>query len=204
MKKTILVPDSWDEIKVSQFQEIASLDKDSKDYSINIASIILDKDPEEIRNYDINSANNIMKSLEWVIKYPSEDSYKQEITVEGVVYKMIDNLNGFSNGDWFNMEDYLEDPFSNLHYLFAMFYRPVEKENEFMSLKERGKIFAEKVNIGDVYGSFVFFSNVGKKSMMTIQDYLTKQIPVRNSQRKTKKKNLKKQANGVGIASTTN
>jgi hypothetical protein len=176
MKTVVTVPNSWDEVTVGQFQELQNLDTKSKDYSLNVASILLDKDPEEIRKYDVTSADKISRHLEWVMQMPSEDSYKQQIVVEGKTYTLIENLNKFSNGEWFDMEDYLEDKDTNLHYLFAMFYRLPGEEYSGSKCKERGRLFSEKVNIGDVYGCLVFFSNVAKRSMITTQVYLMDQI----------------------------
>lgn len=176
MSKRITVPDSWNEVTIGQFQEIAELDRETKDYDIHVASILIDEDPDLIRKFDVNSTNAIMRHLEWVIKMPAEDSYKQEIEVDGITYEMIENLNGFSNGEWNDMEFYMEDRFKNFHLLVSMFYRPSGEEYSVSKVKKRAAVFAEKVMVGDIYGAMVFFSLVGKRSMLTTQDYLTRQM----------------------------
>lgn len=202
MKKNITVPDSWNDVTIGQFQEIKAQDIESKDYMINVISILLDKDPEEIRKYDIASANKISRHLEWIMKLPNENSYKQEIEIDGVVYIMIENLNRFSNGEWFDMEDCREDLFGKLDYLFAMFYRPKGEEYSASKCRERANIFAEKASIGEVYGALVFFSNVGKKSMISIQDYLIRQSLAQVMSKTKKKSWMKKRLrNGIGTHS---
>jgi hypothetical protein len=171
----VKVPDSWDEITIGQFQEIAKEDRESKNYALNVISIILDKDPEEIRKYHPLSADKIMKHLEWAMKSPPEDSYKQEIEIDGITYRLVENLNRLSGGEWWDMEEYLSDFESNVHSIFSILYRP-RGEYTFDKRKETANIFLEKAMIGDMYGSLVFFSNVGKKSMLTIQDYLIQSL----------------------------
>lgn len=176
MKKKINIPDNWIEVKLIQFQEIIKLDNSDKNYAVELISILLDKDPEDIRSYDVNSANSIMRHLEWAMKSPLENEYKQDIVIDGVTYKLVENLNRFTSGDWWDMEEYLSDYAKNMHLLFALMYRPVGIEYSFELRKETAKIFQDKAMIGDIYGAIVFFSNVGKKSTLTIQDYLKNQF----------------------------
>ena len=175
----VTVPDSWNEVTISQFKEISELDKKSKDYALNIISILLDKDPEEIRKYDSVSANKIMRHLEWSMITPSQEFYKQEIEIDGIMYRMIENINRFSGGEWWDMENYLLDFENNMHFIFAMIYRPEGDKYSTVTLRQRAELFLEKGMIGEMYGSLVFFSNVAKRSMMTTQDYLISQMSQR-------------------------
>lgn len=198
MKKKITVPDSWSEITVGKFQEIACLDKESKDYAINLVAILLDEDTEDVRRYDKASANKIESHLEWVVNYPSEDAYKQEIIVGDQTLRLIENLNGFSNGEWFDMEDCLQNKYEQLHYLLAMFYRPLGEQYSAEKCKERAQLIADKALISDVYGCLVFFSIVARKSMLTTQAYLWAQI--QKTSEKTLK-NSKSKVSGPGMDS---
>lgn len=176
MKEKLKMPDGWHEITLGQYQEICGLDETSKDYALNIFSIILDKDPEEIRNYSPQTADKIMRHLEWAMKTPSDDEYKQEIEIEGVTYRLVENLNRFTGGEWWDMEQCMSDFKANLHKVFALIYRPLEKEWSYEVRKKSEVLFQDKVMIGDLYGSTVFFCNVALKSTLTIQDYLLSQI----------------------------
>lgn len=204
MKETIKIPDSWNEVTVGQFQEIVNLDKDNKNYSRDVVSILLNKDPEDIAKYSVDTTIAINKHLEWLIKYPEETFYKQFIEIDGITYTMIENLNRFTNGEFDDMEDYISDTYVNIHLLFAMFYRPSGEEYSIAKLKERANIFSEKAMIGDVYGCLLFFSIVEKKSMQTIQDYLTYQTQTKNPLKKRKKifKKIKNWLSGIGFLFT--
>lgn len=179
---TIKVPDSWNEITIWQFMELSKLDKESKSYSINVASIILEKDPEEIKRYDAGSIAKIIRHLEWVMKYPDEKVYNSVIDVDGKAYSLIENLNHFTCGQWWDMEEYLLDYNKNIHNIFAMLYTD-DPEYDALKCKQRGDLFLDKATIGQVYGALVFFSIVEKESMIHIPGYLTSQ---------TQKKPLKK------------
>ena len=61
--KTINVPDSWNEVTIEEFQEINSIDNDNKNKSLEIISILTDRDVEEIRTYDMQSLNRIVEAL---------------------------------------------------------------------------------------------------------------------------------------------
>lgn len=183
---TIKVPDSWNEITIRQFMDITQLDKDSKSYSINVASIILEKDPEEIKKYDAGSIAKIIRHLEWAMKYPDEKEYNSVIEVNGKVYSLIENLNLFTCGQWWDMEEYLLDYNKNIHNIFAMLYTD-DPEYDAMNCKQRGDLFLDSVTIGQVYGALVFFSIVEKESMIHIPGYLTHQ---------TQKKQMKKKSKG--------
>jgi hypothetical protein len=187
----VTIPDSWNEVTIGQFMEISTLDRDSKDYSLNILSILLDKDPEEIRKFDGSSLAKIIHHIEWAFKTPDESSYNQIIEVEGKEYFMIENLNHFTGGQWWDMEEYLEDYNNNLHCLFAIIYGS-GKEYNAGETKKIAEIFKDKVTIGQVYGSLVFFSIVEKECMINIPIYLSSQMIQKTKPKKKENKDLKK------------
>lgn len=165
----ISVPDSWNEVTIRQFQEIKGVE-DSRDRALEICSILLDKDPEEIRKYDAQSVARILRALEWAMIHPKDEEYVESLVIDGVEYRMIENLNHFSGGEWWDMEEYLDDYVNNLHNILAMIYRP-DGEYDAEKCRKRGEMFLDKVNIGQVYGALVFFSLVAKKSTRIIADY---------------------------------
>lgn len=188
----VKVPDSWNEVSIGQFMEISGLDINSKDYALQVVSVLLDKDPEEIRKYDGASVAKIIHHLEWAMKSPDDKTYTTSIEVDGVEYLMIENLNSFTGGQWWDMEEYLNDYDNNIHNIFAMIYGG-GKEYDAMECKKRGELFKEKVCIGQVYGSTVFFSLVAQQSMISmqlslIQDLRMKHQKKGNNDLKRKKK----------------
>lgn len=186
----ITIPDSWDEVPLGKLIEINNLDPKSRDYGLNIISILTDKDTEEIRKLSKESFDTVLRHLEWAMKSPEEKRYNQIIDIDGVSYNLIENLNGFSGGEWWDMEEYLSDFNNNLHNIMAMLYRLVdEKEYNSKLCMKRGDLFFDKMPIGKCYGALVFFSIVEKTSTVFIQDYLMNQnLRAIKKQRKSVKK----------------
>jgi hypothetical protein len=196
----ISLPDGWHEVTVGQFQEINQTDK-----AHEVFSILADEDPEIIRKADPQSAARIADQLSFIKSLPNEDHYKRFIEIGGAEYYLIENLNSFCNGEWVDMEEYLKDFYQNLHLILAMLYRPVG-EYKAEDVGKRAELFKEKMMIGDVYGSFVFFSHVGTKSINSIQRYLILQTLMKMRQSRKKESVLQKkerQRNGAGIRSST-
>lgn len=194
------VPDSWDEVSVGQYQELANA---SKDY--DLISILLDEDPEEVRKLDADSIARLLSHLSWIKKLPSEKTYNAFIEIDGVEYRLIENLNKFSIGEWSDIEDYYTDFKGNLHHILAMLYRDTP-EYDTVSCRKRAELFKEKMMIGHVYGSFVFFSHVVKKSSNVIPLFsiqMSRQIMSQNQKglRGWMKRRLLK--NGTGTLTLT-
>jgi len=200
MKRTITVPDSWDEVSVGQFQEMCATEKDYER-----VSIVLDEDPEDVRKYSPESMARVIAGLSWIKKFPDESKYLTVIEVDGKEYFLIKNLQSFSLGEMVDMEEYLKDYNENLHLILAMLYRPAG-EYRAEDVQGRADLFKEKLMIGQVYGATVFFSLVERKSILIIQHFLSQEL-LRKTKRQKKKENgwLRKrlQKNGVGIITPT-
>lgn len=161
--KTVKVPDSWSEVTIGQYQEIASLEEDKTD---NTISILIDEDIEVVKKMTPESYRAISSKLEWVIKAPDETRYNLEVKAGSKTFYFKD-LNKLTIGERIDLDNYCKDYVNNLHKIFAVFYR-----------EEHGKrsdpdFFKNNVMIGDVYGALVFFSIIGTKSIPIIQNYLT-------------------------------
>lgn len=200
-KKKIKVPDSWKEVTVGQYQELTEAKKD-----VDIISILLDEDPEDIKKWDGVSMGKVLSHLEWTKKLP-DNHYNRVIEIEGTKYNLVENLNGFSGGEWFDMEEYLSDFNGNLHLILAMLYRD-NKEYDAEKVKDRAELFRDKLMIGDVNGCFVFFSHVARLSTITIQDCLIRQSLTRMKQQRkegrgSKKKRLQRSGTGTGSFTTS-
>lgn len=196
---TVKVPDSWNEVTIGQYMDIAGIDKDSEDKSILVASVLIDKDPEEIRKYDIQSYTRIIEALEWTNKIPDE-VYKPIIEIDGDQYAFVNRLTDLTLGEWVDLEHYLQDYNNNIHKILAVLYRPlvtafndmdrIVEEYDPLTVDRRANLFMDKMSTSDVYGALVFFSIIAKECIVTIQDYLTQQI--QNQMTKTLEENPKK------------
>ena len=185
--KKIITPDSWDEVTISQFQEISSIDLDNKSRSLEIISILINEDIEEIRKYDMQSLNRVVTALSWCDQLPNDKDFNNTINIEGTEYKMV-KMSSFSVGEWIDIESYFEDSIANLHKILAIFYREDSLPYDTETAEQRAELFKEHVNVGQVYGSVVFFCHIAKNCMLTIKGYFQMEIMKMNLEKKMKTK----------------
>lgn len=214
----IIVPDNWDEITIAQFQELSQVDLNDKDSVLNIISILIDKDPEEIRLYDEITFNDIASKVEWTSAMPDKANFKQVINIDGQNYGLV-KFASLSVGEWIDLDEYLKAPIENIHKIFSIIYREViggTAEQLILAPYEvegahiRAELFKEKMYIDNCYGALVFFSSIVEESTKTIQVYfhlLMKMRKIWKKQSRTRmKKWLMKEAikSGLGMISFTN
>jgi len=181
MQKTITTPDSWNEVNISQFQELSV----TEDIFEKIA-ILTDEDPEELKLMDVASFGRLTAALAWVHILPNEDVRKDVIVIDDIEYGFIDKLSSLSLGEWIDIENYLKDPIKNLHKLMAMFYRPllttlkdgtrITEDYDITQASNNANTFLTKMNVSDCYGSLVFFSLIANDCLKTIQAYFQVEI----------------------------
>jgi hypothetical protein len=198
--RKIKIPDSWEEVSIGDYQEFVQATSD-----IERVSIILDEDPEDIRKYDNQTMRTVLNHIIWTKTLPDQNKYNEFVEVDGIEYRLVKNLNGFSLGEWVDIDEYQKDIDTNLHLLFAMLYRPMgEYKSE--DVRARGELFRERVQIGKVYGSLLFFSHVAAKSIVCIPRYLIQSGWKKMRLRKKKEKESQRkerQKNGAGITMPT-
>lgn len=196
----IELPDSWDEVTLGDYQEFTQAESD-----IERISILADQDPEDLKKLDLQSVNKILTQLSWVTKLPDQNRYNLFIEIDEVEYRLVHNLNGFSLGEWVDMDEYQKDVDKNLHLVLAMLYRP-PGEYRSEDVRPRAELFKEKAMIGHVYGALLFFSHVVTKSTHNIQlSLIRSMIQKMKHLKKEEIDSLRKepQKNGAGITMPT-
>lgn len=186
MNKVIKVPDSWNDVSIGQFQEIYSIDDSNKNKALEIVSILINEDVEEIRKYDVASLQAVIQAIEWANKIPEGSAFKKVIEIDGEKYGFINKLSDLTVGEWIDLEGYLEDTIVNLHRIAGLLYRPIilelSENNRIIedydtrTAEHRSELFKEKMNVGDMYGCMVFFCLIEKNCSKTIQDYFLMEI----------------------------
>lgn len=187
--KTITVPDSWNEVTVSQFQEINSIPLESKSRALEIISILINEDIEEIRKYDMQSLNRIVAALGWCDELPNDKEFDQVLTLNDTTYNMV-KMSSFSVGEWMDLEQYFEDPINNLHNILGVFYRDNDLPYNTTTSEQRANIFREHVNVGQVYGTVVFFCNIERSCIQTIKVYFQLEMMKLEMSQKQKQKKI--------------
>jgi len=119
--------------------------------------------------------------MSWLNSLPTIEDFKKVIEIDGEKYGFINRLSILNLGNWVDIEHYLINPVKNLHKLMSIFYRPIIIDDiiepyDSVSAINRSELFREKMNIQECYGALLFFSNIEKESLKSIQGYLLKEI----------------------------
>ena len=182
MEKIVKTPDSWNEINISTFQELRSVN-DGDNKMFEIVSILIDEDPEEIKKWDLASFKRVSDALTWTNTLPTKEDFKKVIEIDGVKYGFVERLSSLNLGQWMDIETYLRDTIVNLHKLMAIFYRPIISERpiiiepyDSVSGAKRAELFKYKLSIAECYGALVFFSTIERESLLNSQAYSLKQM----------------------------
>lgn len=177
MELNLNIPNNWDGVTLSQFQEIAELnDEDSSIKKfLNILSILTDTDEDVIRKIPLENLNELYQSLTWVENKPTTN-HKNILTINKIQYHLIP-LKLLTIGEHIDLEFYSKDLTTNLHSFLSILYREKIK-NKFVEYdtndaEQRALLFKDNVMISDVYGSSLFFSLVGIQLLNNSLDYMT-------------------------------
>lgn len=182
MFKTINIPDSWDEVTIRQFQELTSLETKDFEKTLDIISILTNEDPETIRQFDVPTLTEILSNLIWTNTMPDDAKYKPLLFYKEKEFGIISRLSDLTVGEWIDLENYLESPIDNIHFIMSILYRPlitafndrdrlIEKYDSDVMIRQAEE-FLDNIKITDVYGALIFFSLIAKECMNVIADYL--------------------------------
>lgn len=170
------LPTDWKEVSISQYANLMKvLESDEMndiesiirtlEALIGIESRILTKAPLKYLK-EVYSELSILTS-----KQPS-NYLKKVIEIEGIEYGMIPNFEDLTLGEFADLDNYLQDSWNNLDKIFAVLYRPiVERKGDkyiiedytLKDIKDRRKIFSDRLSIDTAFGAMVFFYDIGSK-----------------------------------------
>lgn len=185
MKFTLTVPSSQDEITLEQNQKFVSLTK-GKD-RVKDAKIINDcaihcfcsLPLEAIRHLKVKDRSFAIGQLNKVLN--ESHNNKRIVSVGGVEYGFIPNLDKMSYGEYEDLQDYLSD-IADWNKAMAVFYRKVTvKRGELYQIEdyEGSAKYSEqmkKIPMSVVTGVDVFFYNLKNDLLETFQYYLKKNL----------------------------
>jgi hypothetical protein len=182
--KQINIPDNWNEVSISQYQQIADI-KESENKAVKIIAILAAEKEEDVMLYDLHSINKVYSALAWIEKMPDSANYKPIIEIDEEKYGFINRLSDLSLGEWIDLEYYLMDIPKNMHKIFSVLYRPlvaatndrhrtIYQYNTGEAL-QRSEIFKAKMNVGDVYGALVFFCLIERECIKSLRSYFLKE-----------------------------
>jgi hypothetical protein len=181
METKIKLPQSWNDVKIEQWQEIDGIQSDNEvSKFIETLSILADTDPEEFRQLPIQDYRKVKETVQFLSE-PVKPEVKLKIEIDGKKYGMIPDLNFITAGEWMDAETWKDKSAENIHLYCAMLYRPITKEDgdtyeiephKPAGFMQRAELFRRRLPITTVYGAVLFFSSLGVTLMNSIVDYL--------------------------------
>lgn len=165
------LPRNWNEVSVSQWQELALIDDEEFNsvflQTIEGLSILSDTDPEEFEDLDPEELIELAQKVSFIKREPSN---KPKELVKGLKLKPLDAL---TLGEFIDIEHYILQFAENFTLILSILYKRwkydewgnVVFEPYTYKLNERKEVFNE-VSINDVFGAvnnYIDFSNEFKK-----------------------------------------
>ena len=101
----ITLPDNWSEITLGQWQQMKTLPQDltETERTIEVVSIILGKDDDEIGSLSEAEMNGIKRHLAWMNE-PIPANPKFDITVDDASLSLMTSVSDIESGAWADLE----------------------------------------------------------------------------------------------------
>ena len=197
------LPTSWSEVSLEQYSKLMiALENDS---SNEIEAVI--KTLEALVGIDVSTLSKVpLKYLKTAYSelstltatMPSTE-LKRIIDVDGTAYGFIPDFDALTFGEFCDLDNYLQDSWSNLDKILAILYRRVIKREgdkykiepySLDNIKERRELFKNNLSIGTIYGSLVFFYTIGSKHISTMLLSLEEENRVLKKKKSIREKEL--------------
>jgi hypothetical protein len=179
--KDYFLPENWDEVKLSDFITLFSVDKTNLnplEISVKTIEILLKIDEEILMMMNANDFETLAKELEFTTK-DVEPVNIDFIELEGEKYYIKSNFNQLTMGEVISIETILEDGDNNIFKvmdkLLCIFLRKKKENGKLETFKgefmERQELF-RNAPVSKVYNIFNFFLSGGNSLEVNTQDYL--------------------------------
>ena len=174
----INLPISWEAVNLKQFAALQSKlqqeDTDAIERYIDIISILSNEKPSLIMKMPINDLKKAIDYISFINELPKETRIKNIIEINGQTYRGIIDVTKLTAGQYIDIKTFCKNSnliFENLANIMAVIYLEEGAEYEGTKHANRARIFQEKLNIADVYGFALFFSNLLNDLTLDILDY---------------------------------
>jgi len=174
----IKLPISWEAVNLKQFAALQSKlqqeDTDAIERYIDIISILSNEKPSLIMKMPIDDLKKAIDYISFINELPKETRIKNIIEINGQTYRGIIDVTKLTAGQYIDIKTFCKNSdliFENLANIMAVIYIEEGAEYEGTKHANRARIFQEKLNIADVYGFALFFSNLLNDLTLDILDY---------------------------------
>jgi hypothetical protein len=178
----INLPVTWEAVNLKQFaalqNKLQQEDTDVIERYIDIISILSNEKPSIIMKMPINDLKKAIEYISFINELPKETKIKNNFEINNQKYIGTLDVTKLTAGQYIDIKTFCKDSeliFENLANIMAVIYIEENSEYEGTKHSSRARIFQEKLNIADVYGFALFFSNLLNDLTMDILDYTVQQ-----------------------------
>ena len=166
MSKEILIPTAWEDVTLNEFIELSKLDIDSFDshidYYISMLGIFGNDDLSDILEFvKLTDVADIINQMAFM-NTPPKNLDNKEVTIKGEVFKLIENMNELTVGEYISIETLIEqgklDSISSIPAILSVILKPIGEKFDSNLVNARMELFKKELSIEDVLGMSVFFS----------------------------------------------
>ena len=198
MKVEINVPDSLNEITLSQYQRFEKLNTEENQGSTfllqKMVEIFCNLDLKDVAEIKYKSVQEIAVHLNKV--FDTKHSLIPTFNLRGVEYGFIPVLDDMTLGEYVDLDENLGD-WQSMHKAMSVLYRPItfKKGHKYTIEKYKGmNDIMKDAPLDVVFSAMVFFWNLNSELITTILNYLQKEV---NNLTTHQRERL--EASGVGI-----
>ena len=178
----IKLPTTWEAVNLKQFaalqNKLQQEDTDVIERYIDIIALLSNEKPSLIMKMPIDALKQAIDYVSFINELPKETKIKNVIEINNQVYKGTLDITKLTAGQYIDIKTFCKDSeliFENLANIMAVIYVEEGQEYEGTKHANRARLFQEKLNIADVYGFTLFFSNLLNDLTLDIVDYTIQQ-----------------------------
>ena len=177
------LPTSWSEVSLGSYAKLMSaLENDATseiELIIKTLNALVGISTTELTKVPLKELKIAYAELSTLTSTLPSNELVKMIDVNGEAYGFIPDFDLLTLGEFVDLDNYLQDCWSNLDKIMAVLYRKVTKVNKdgsyeieeynLKSSKASRELFKDKLSIDVIYGSLVFFYALGSKLMIDME-----------------------------------
>ena len=186
---TFEYPEKWSELTLRKFQELNIIkeDTDEIDKIIKINSALTGIPEDALLALPYTEFNKITNNCRFVFEKTDDSELRYTFEIEGIKYGLSYDIAKMSTGEFLDLDSYVRDQdnmIGNLHYVLAILYRPITKEDgrrkkpfcydiekyDSTNIDERAELFLDNVTADICISIMVFSLALGLACMQHTKD----------------------------------
>ena len=192
-EKMYELPTSWDEVMIYQFQEVKKLnyaDLGKLNYVIKLVQVFTGLPEEVILNAPASALTKIYEVISFIYQDPMTNKMTHQFKIDEDVYTLKD-FGDLTTGERISLEVLLENEIDDIFpEIMAILFKKNDDKFDASKIVEIADDIATEVGIGQLYGVLLFFCEIEKSFLGSIQNYLQQQKEEKKMREMSKTKRM--------------